>query len=343
MVIACGMLSLGMLASCGNGEKSKGMMINAQHFDGDIMSAVASVDDVNFCGASDGANGYSGTGEKSYGRNYEAACKDNDFEAAHKILSNLYEEWQKDTWQTEPRRTYYKAFDYVYTAEIEYIFSTLQIDDARTKIMYILQEVPEKNSVSYVNLCKKICAYAMNVENFEFATEVFGTLNNQIRERYYDELRSFYDCFQFVHKSYAEYIIKNFTGKESVSKIAMMLQGIPVEGDKIYEGVYDRSKVCTSIEIYAEHPYIAWHINYNKLCDHILSFAINNNNKDVAKAIVMLYCDDVERIFPRGDSDMINGVQVGSYEVYLKLTRKSSDEAAKKYKQAVELGLFDNE
>lgn len=334
MVIACGMLSLGMLASCGNGEKSKteGMM-NVQCFESDMMSAVASADCDVFIRA----------GNNSCGNNYEAACKDNDFEAAHKILNNLYEEWQKDTWQTEPRRTYYKAFDYVYTAEIEYIFSTLQIDDARTKIMYILQEAPAKNSVSYVNLCKKICAYAMNVENFEFATEVFGTLNNKIRHSYYDELRSFYDCFQFVHKSYAEYIIKNFTGKESVSKIAMMLQGIPVEGDKIHEGAYDRSEVCAGVEIYAEHPYIAWHINYNKLCDHILSFAINNNNKDVAKAIVMLYCDDVERIFPRGDSDMINGVQVGSYEVYLKLTRKSSDEAAKKYKQAVELGLFDDE
>ena len=43
MVIACGMLSLGMLASCGNGEKSKteGMM-NVQCFESDMMSAVAS-------------------------------------------------------------------------------------------------------------------------------------------------------------------------------------------------------------------------------------------------------------------------------------------------------------
>ena len=45
MVIACGMLSLGMLASCGNGEKSKteGMM-NVQCFESDMMSAVASAD-----------------------------------------------------------------------------------------------------------------------------------------------------------------------------------------------------------------------------------------------------------------------------------------------------------
>ena len=87
-----------------------------------------------------------------------------------------------------------------------------------------------------------------------------------------------------------------------------------------------------------------WYVNYNQLCDYILTSAINNQNNDLAKTVLMLYQDDIEVIEPESDDygnyKMIHGVVVDGNHAYAKLNKKSFNEAKKKYDQAVAIGLL---
>ncbi len=324
-----------LFVSCGGGSKVENSdMINVAI--NRSMSAMGSSGISQ--GNSNDAGAYNApanSGPKYYGENYESACKDLDFEAAHKILKEMREE---DDYRSNDYET---AFDYVYTAEVDYLLKTFPIEDARPKILFLLQECDDKKSATYIKLCEKICTLLISGENNDFAIEVLRTLANKYTEKYYLEI--YFTCFQTVYKAQIDHIIKNFAGKESVAKMALLMQGIPVEGNKIVaDGVYDYSDLVPGL--YSLDPYMYWYVNYNQLCDYILTSAINNQNNDLAKTVLLLYQDDIEVIEPESDDygnyKMIHGVVVDGNHAYAKLNKKSFNEAKKKYDQAVAIGLL---
>lgn len=260
---------------------------------------------------------------------YERACKKLDFEAAHKILNEM----RKEDYGTSD---YEKAFNYVYTAEVSYLLNTFPIEDSRPKILFLLQECDNSNMMPieevYINLYENICALIISSGNCDLAVEVVRTLANTCNEYYY------YKCFETVYKAVVDNFVKSYTGKESVAKIAKMMQSIPVEGRKITaNGVFDHN-------IYDYKKYISWCTRYNRVCDHILTLAINNNNNDLAKAALLLYREEVDFIRSEPDDgikyQIIEGVKVPAYSYYGKLHKESFNEAKKNYDQAVALGIF---
>lgn len=261
---------------------------------------------------------------------YERACKKLDFEAAHKIVDELRKE-------KNGRDDFRKALDYVYTAEVSYLLNTFPIEDSRPKILFLLQECDNYKwplgEEDYFNLYEKICTLIISSGNCDLAIEVVRTLANTDRGNYY------YKCFETVYKAVADNFVKSYIGKESVAKIAKMMQSIPVEGRKITaNGVfYDK-------DISDYEKYSSWCTRYNRVCDHILTLAINNNNNDLAKAALLLYREEVDFIRSLPDDgkkyQIIEGVQVPAYEYYGKLHKESFNEAKKNYDQSVALGIF---
>ena len=318
--------------SCGGSSKggNDGDMINAAT--NSSMSAMGSsgISQGNSNDAGD-YNAPANSGPKYYGENYESACKDLNFEAAHKILKEL----RKDYYHRSD--DYEKAFDYVYTAEVSYLLNTFPIEDARPKILFLLQECDDKESDTYIKLCEKICTLLISGENNDFAIEVVRTLANKYIDRGIND--EYFTCFETVYKAVVDNFVNSYTGKESVAKIAKMMHGIPVEGSKITaSGVFSR---------YAPDAY--WHYRwwctrYNRVCDHILTLAINNNNNDLAKAALLLYREEVDFIYSVPDDgikyNIIEGVQVPTGSYYGKLQKESFNEAKKKYDQAVALGIL---
>ena len=261
---------------------------------------------------------------------YERACKKLDFEAAHKILNEM----RKEDYGTSD---YKKAFNYVYTAEVSYLLNTFPIEDSRPKILFLLQECDNSNMMPikevYINLYENICALIISSGNCDLAVEVVRTLANTCNEYYY------YKCFETVYKAVVDNFVKSYTGKESVAKIAKMMQSIPVEGRKITaNGVFSRNA------LYYYEFYSSWCTRYNRVCDHILTLAINNNNNDLAKAALLLYREGVDFIRSEPDDgkkyQIIEGDKVPVYDYYGKLHKESFNEAKKKYDQAVALGIL---
>lgn len=276
------------------------------------------------------------------GQPYEVACKKNDFEKAHKILEDMRPKGYSSDYDKEE---YKKAYGYVYLAEVEYLINTFSIDDARPKVMYLLQEAftSTNNGSDYIQLCRKICAILKEREEFDLAIDILRTMTNKFKYEY--DIKKYYECFQYVYCANADYIIKNYNGKESVAKTALMLQNIPLEGEKIVsDGIHRYRDVLDGLGGYG-NVYMYWYVNYNQLCDYILSTAINNGNKELAGAILKFYQEDIEVIEPESDDygnyKRINGVVVDGDHAYVKLNKNSFNEATKKYQQAVELGLFE--
>lgn len=319
-----------LFVNCGGNSKEEndGKMINAAT--NSSMSAMGS-NGISRGNSNDADvyNAPANSGPKYYGEDYESACKDLDFEAAHKILNELRENGKGDDFE--------KALDYVYTAEVSYLLNTFPIEDSRPKILFLLQECENYNTQwyyeAYFNLYEKICTLIISNGNCDLAIEVVRTLANTYDNNYY------YKYFETVYKAVVDNFVKSYTGKESVAKIAKMMQGIPVEGRKITaNGVFHYG----DINVYNKYKY--WCTRYNRVCDHILTLAINNNNNDLAKAALLLYREEVDFIYSRPDDgikyQIIEGVQVPTGDYYGKLHKESFNEAKKKYDQAVALGIL---
>lgn len=265
---------------------------------------------------------------------YERACKNLDFEAAHKILKKMGKE---DDYRSDDHEN---ALDYVYTAEVDYLLKTFPIEEARPKILFLLQEYDDdKESGTYIKLCEKICTLIISSGNCDLAIEVVRTLANKYIDSFINIDDEYFTCFETVYKAVVDNFVKSYTGKESVAKIAKMMQGIPVEGSKITaNGVFSYGDVIFY------RKYNRWCTRYNRVCDHILTLAINNNNNDLAKAALLLYREEIDFTYSRPDDgikyQIIEGVQVPAGDYYGKLHKESFNEAKKKYDDAVALGIL---
>lgn len=159
------------------------------------------------------------------------------------------------------------------------------------------------------------------------------------------ERNKYFQAFDYIYKREIQYLLSELDEEECKDKILFILEEIPAEGEKFPEGLCDYRIVCRGdfgddgIPLDA---YIVWTQHYNRLCNNILTLAINRKNRSLAQSILLQYVDNVEAI--KGDSDgslKVNGVKVDGNHGYIKYTSEDRDAAKKKYDEAVKSGAFD--
>ncbi len=195
---------------------------------------------------------------------------------------------------------------------------------------------------------------ACRAEDFEAARDTMSIYH----EKYLEELSKngiinrenrkkaegkYYEAFDYIYKAETQYLLSELRGDECKDKISFILEEIPIEGEKFPQGLCDWSVACRGSwgdEGLPLDAYVVWTQHFNRLCDNILSLAINRKNQDLAKLILLKYVDNVE--VTRGESGgiKVNGVTVDGNHGYIKYTNADRDAAKKKYDEAVELGAF---
>ena len=151
----------------------------------------------------------------------------------------------------------------------------------------------------------------------------------------------YYSAFDHIYKAEIQYLLSELNGDECKDKITFLLEEIPVEGEKFPQGLCHYSIACRGEwgdEGLPLDAYIVWTQHFNRLCDTILSLAINRNNQDLAKMILLKYVDNVE--VTRGGDNVVDGVMVDGNHGYIKYTSVDRDAARKKYDEAVRIGAF---
>ena len=193
---------------------------------------------------------------------------------------------------------------------------------------------------------------AIKALDFETARDIMNTYH----ERYLEELSKdaicndeerkkaqgmYYSAFDHIYKAEIQYLLSELNGDECKDKIAFLLEEIPVEGEKFPQGL------CSYYTAYRDgdqglplDAYIVWTQHFNRLCDTILSLAINRKNQDLATMILLKYVDNVEVTIGDYPAVVVDGVKVDGDHGYIKYTSADRDAARKKYDEAVRIGAF---
>ena len=194
---------------------------------------------------------------------------------------------------------------------------------------------------------------AIKALDFETARDIMNTYH----ERYIEELSKsyshrkerkkaegmYYSAFDHIYKAEIQYLLSELNGDECKDKIAFLLEEIPVEGEKFPQGLcsyFIASRGDFGDDGLPFDAYIVWTQHFNRLCDNILSLAINRRNQDLATMILLKYVDNVEVTTGDQPAVVVDGVKVDGDHGYIKYTSADRDAARKKYDEAVRIGAF---
>lgn len=194
---------------------------------------------------------------------------------------------------------------------------------------------------------------AIKALDFETARDIMNTYH----ERYIEELSKsyshrkerkkaegmYYSAFDHIYKAEIQYLLSELNGDECKDKIAFLLEEIPVEGEKFPQGLcsyFIASRGDFGDDGLPFDAYIVWTQHFNRLCDNILSLAINRRNQDLATMILLKYVDNVEVTTGDHPAVVVDGVKVDGDHGYIKYTSADRDAARKKYDEAVRIGAF---
>lgn len=151
----------------------------------------------------------------------------------------------------------------------------------------------------------------------------------------------YYMAFDHIYNSELQYLMSQMSEEECKDKIVFLLNSVPVVGEVVPGGICDYDYVSDwEAEGDLLRAYITWTKHYNRLCNTILTLAINRKYKSVAQTALMQYVDNVE-VTKGGDGVYVDGVRVDGNHGYVKHTSADRDAAMKKYKDALKLGMFD--
>ena len=188
--------------------------------------------------------------------------------------------------------------------------------------------------------------------NFEAAHDVLSSYRSDYlyelsQSDHWDEKNAaqgkYYQAFDEIYKAETQYILSEFQGDECKDKILFLLEEIPIEGEKKKAGLCRWEDVCRSCHSgYPLDAYIIWTEHYNRLCNTILSLAINRKNQELAKIIIQQFVDNVEvtGVSHLDDEVKVDGIIVKQGQGYIKYTSEDRDAAKKKYDDAVRSGAF---
>lgn len=182
----------------------------------------------------------------------------------------------------------------------------------------------EQSKASLYEDCQDACRKG----DFARAHEILSEIHTQIYSYGYEQ---YYKVFDYVYKAEIQFIMSEFSEDVCVDKITFLLNEIPIEGIKMPKGLLKN-------EHGDSRRYLYWTVHFNRLCDQILTLAINRKYKDVARNVLMQYVDNYEMTDGKAD---INGVHVSYGDAYINYTSADRDAAKKKYEEAVALGLFE--
>ena len=122
--------------------------------------------------------------------------------------------------------------------------------------------------------------------------------------------------------------------EDAEDKIVYLLSGIPTHGVRPNEGLID---FC--YDFGEEMIYLKFVQTYNELCNTALILALNRKNKEFAQNVIGLYKEDLKIL----NMVRVNDISVDSAHSYALFSKKSINDAKKKYNDAIDTGLFGDE
>ena len=112
------------------------------------------------CGGKIGNNTVKGENGKEY-ESYREACRDGDFDAAHKFLDRLKDEID----DRASKEKYQEAEDYVFNYEVNALVSQ-NSEEANTRIIYLLNEIPIEGTKQSIGTISAGTDYGISCNRF---------------------------------------------------------------------------------------------------------------------------------------------------------------------------------
>ena len=195
--------------------------------------------------------------------------------------------------------------------------------------------VPENfNPASTNNSPKDYSTYQEACKNNDF--DAAHRMLDEKRKEYIDTLASgpvtsllhkvrdrYYEAFDYIYNNEVQFILLNFNDEECRDKIQFLLADISVIGEK---GEAGRRSYYGGISDY-DIAYQTWAMHFNRLCDKVLTLAINRKYKSTAQMALLQIVDNMNTSYSGNYS----------YVEYVDTDRKN---AKKKYDDAVALGIL---
>lgn len=188
-----------------------------------------------------GSNAIKGENGKEY-ESYREACRDGDFDAAHKFLDRMKEKKAKD-WEDVKKME--EAEDYVFNYEVNTLVSQ-NSEEANTRIIYLLNEIPIEgtkqpigkhfyNGSDYGNCCNrfniklnKILELAISTGNQDIAKKILPLYKeDENRDEYNDITGYSYETKDAAQAKYDEAF-----GEEKEGVVEEKVQSAPKESKK---------------------------------------------------------------------------------------------------------------
>lgn len=191
----------------------------------------------------------------------------------------------------------------------------------------------------------KDCRVAIQNNDFETAHQILDELHDSYLGEDYNNStfktakNLYFSALSSVYNAEIGMILSESTDDCS-DKICYLISEIPLDGICPSSGLcryYDGCDIARDSygDVSDSYRYYQSCNAMNKICDKAINLAIRLNNKDVARAVVELYKDDINVTL--GSSDPIvkvDGVQVDGNHAYIKFTTDSKDAARKKVNDA---------
>ena len=148
----------------------------------------------------------------------------------------------------------------------------------------------------------------------------------------------------FEYKEAMKYIYINeiqtisLNDDDAEDKIVYLLSGIPTHGLRPNEGLIgSRNSIIEYDDELVYHMFVQ---TYNELCNTALTLALNRKNKKFAQNVIGLYKEDLIIL----ESEVrVNDIFVDYDHRYALFSKKSINDAKKKYNDAIDAGLFGEE
>ena len=207
----------------------------------------------------------------------------------------------------------------------------------------------KKASQNYQEACKELDFEAARELLSELRQEYITTPDYDLTSREKAE-NKYFEAFDYIYKAEIQFLLSEFDDEECRDKITFLLEEIPIIGEKAPAGLCNKSAI-NKVE---RNGYLVWVEHYNRLCNTILTLAINRNYPKLAKVALMQFADNMEITeggthyyeWPNGDTGnvddykKVDGVTVDQYHAYVKYVGTDRDAAKKKYDEAVKLGVI---
>ena len=204
-------------------------------------------------------------------------------------------------------------------------------------------------SQNYQKACKELDFETAREFLSELRKEYITTPSYDLTSRENAE-NKYFEAFDYIYKAEIQFLLSEFDDEECRNKITFLLEEIPIIGEKAPAGLCSKS----AIREVERNGYLVWVEHYNRLCNTILTLAINRNYPKLAKVALMQFADNMEVTeggthyyeWPNGDTGnvddykKVDGVTVDQYHAYVKYVSRDRDAAKKKYDEAVKLGVI---